>query len=459
MATPNHGRWVMEKRVIEEALAQVKTHLEVGDWEGAIAVLEALRPPDQADVFAKLPIENQEFLLPRMDVEDSADILEELEEEEAAELARRLPPSELGRILDEMEPDDAADLIGDLSPAHAAEAIAAMEEPEDVMPLLQYPDETAGGLMTSVPITLHAKMTVEEALDHVRRYAPDSDIIYYLFVVDKEGKLVGVASLRQLLVAPPHELVERVMDPDVIYVNHYADQEQCAHLISRYDLLALPVVDDEMHLLGMITVDDLMDVMEEEATEDFHLLGGSEPLREPYLSARIFSIVRRRVVWLFLLFVAELYTGTVLRAFEKELSEVVALSFFIPLLIGTGGNAGSQASTTITRALALGEVSFGDALRVLFKEIRLGLLLGSVIGLAGFLRAMTWGSGLRLSMTVGITMLTLIVWANLVGSLLPLLASRLRLDPAVLSAPFVTTLVDGTGLLFYLTIAKFILGL
>ncbi|HDN79984.1 MAG: magnesium transporter [Chloroflexi bacterium] len=449
----------LEEKIVNEALRQVKAHLETGDWEGAIAVLESLRPPDQADVFTGLPRKDQERLLPRMDVEDSADIMEQLEDEDAVELASRLKVENLARILDEMEPDDAADLIGDLSPERAAEAIAAMKEPEDILPLLQYPDETAGGRMTPLPITLNAKMTVEEALNYVRLYAPDSDIIYYLFVVDDEGKLVGVVSLRQLLVASPYELVENIMDRDVIYVHHFTDQEECARLISRYDLLALPVVDDEMHLLGMITVDDLMDVMEEEATEDIHRLAGSEPLKEPYLTAKVFSIVRKRIGWLLLLFLAELYTGTVLRHFHRELSQAIALSYFIPLLIGTGGNAGSQAATTVIRAMALKEVKFRDAPKVLFKEISLGFLLGLVIGIVGFIRAISWGSEIALSITVGVTMATIIVWANIVGSFLPMLAARLGLDPAVLSAPFVTTLVDGTGLFIYLSIAKIILGL
>ncbi len=450
---------VFPEAIVEEALSKIKKHLEEGNWEAAIGVLESLRPPDQAEVLSELPLEQQETILPRMDAEISADILEELEEEEALAIASRLRTEDLARILDEMEPDDAADLIGDLPPSKAAEALRAMKEAEEVAPLLRYPDNTAGGRMIPVPITLSSEMTVEEALEKIRLYAPDSDVIYYLFVVDKDLKLVGVVSLRKLITAALHERIENLMDRNVIYVDHFADQEECARLLYRYELLALPVVDDEGHLLGMVTANEVLDVVAEETTEDIHLMGGAGPLREPYLNAKVFPIIRRRFVWLLLLFVAELYTGTVLRYFQGELEKVVALTFFIPLLIGTGGNAGSQAASTIIRAIALGDIKFKDLLKVLVKELSIGVILGLGIGLAGFLRGMTWGSGLLLSITVGVAQMCIIIWANLVGSFFPMVAARIGLDPAVLSAPFVTTLVDGTGLLIYLLIAKIIMGI
>ncbi len=450
---------VFPEAIVEEALKKIKMHLEEGNWEAAISVLESLRPPDQAEVVSELPLEQQETILPRIDTEVSADILEEMEEEEALAIASRLRTEDLARILDEMEPDDAADLIGDLPPEKASEALKAMKETEEVVQLLRYPDDTAGGRMIPVPITLNSDMTVEEALEKIRLYAPDSDVIYYLFVVDRDLKLVGVVSLRRLITAGLHERIEDIMDRNVIYVNHLADQEECAKLLYRYELLALPVVDDEGHLLGMVTANEVLDVVTEEATEDIHLMGGAGPMREPYLTAKIFPIIRRRFVWLLMLFVAELYTGSVLRFFHEELEKAVALTYFIPLLIGTGGNAGSQSASTIIRALALGEVKFRDLLKVMLKEISIGLLLGLGIGLAGFLRGLTWGSGLALSITVGIAQLCIIIWANTVGSFFPLAASRIGLDPAVLSAPFVTTLVDGTGLLIYLLIAKIIMGI
>jgi len=450
---------IFPEAIVEEALKKIKAHLEEGNWEAAIGVLESLRPPDQAEVLSELPLEQQETLLPAMDAEISADVLEELGAEEAAALASRLKTQDLARILDEMEPDDAADLLGDLPLEKAAEALQAMKEPEEVVPLLRYPDDSAGGRMIPVPITLNSEMTVQEALEKIRLYAPDSDVIYYLFVVDKLSKLVGVVSLRKLITADPNERIEDIMDRDVIYVNHFADQEECAKLLYRYELLALPVVDDEGRLLGMVTANEVLDVMAEEATEDIHLMGATGPLREPYLSAKVLPIIRKRFTWLLLLFVAELYTGSILRLFHGELEKAIALTYFIPLLIGTGGNAGSQSATTIIRAMALGDIKFKDAFKVLLKEVSIGLVLGLGIGLAGFLRGLTWGSGLALSITVGLAQLCIIIWANTVGSIFPIMAARIGLDPAVLSAPFVTTLVDGTGLLIYLLIAKIILGI
>ncbi|MDW8103150.1 MAG: CBS domain-containing protein, partial [Anaerolineae bacterium] len=257
---------VFPETIVEEALRKIRKHLEEGNWEAAVGVLESLRPPDRAEVISELPPEHQETILPKIDAGISADILEELEEEEALAIASRLKPEDLARILDKMEPDDAADLIGDLPLDKAAETLKAMKETEEVVPLLRYPDDTAGGRMIPVPITLNSEMTVQEALKKLRLYAPDSDVIYYLFVVDKDLKLVGVVSLRKLITAGLHERIEDLMDRNVIYVNHFADQEECARLLYRYELLALPVVDDEGHLLGMVTANEVLDVMTEETT-------------------------------------------------------------------------------------------------------------------------------------------------------------------------------------------------
>ncbi len=448
----------MEMRLVDQALEQVRERLAANDLAGAIAIIEALRPPDQAEVFSDLPPEQQETLLPQLSVPDAADILEELEEEDAAELASKLSPEKLAPILDEMEPDEAADLLGDLEPPQALAALSHMEDAEEVRPLLLHRDETAGGLMTSEFMALRTGMSVGEALRAVRRWAPGVDTAY-LFVVDDRDRLRGVVSLFQLLKADLSASVETLMDRDVIYVHTEADQEECARLMARYDLSALPVVDAERHLVGVITVDDLVEVLQEEATEDFERFGGALPLGKPYLDTGAFEIARRRFGWLLLLFITETFTGTVLRHFEKELDAVVALAYFVPLLIGTGGNAGTQCTSTIIRALALGDISFSDALRVWWHEVRVGFLLGLGMASAAFLRALTWGSGDALAMTVALSILVIVVWANFMGSFLPLLASRFKIDPAVVSGPAMTTLVDATGLLIYLTLAKQILGI
>jgi len=444
---------------IDTILERVREALAKEDWDRAVALVEALRPPDQADLFGELPPTEQDQLLPRLDLGDSADILEELEEEEAAEIAIRLEAEELARILDEMEPDEAADLLGDIPPEQAAEALAAMEEPEEVRPLLVHADESAGGLMTSARITLYKEMTVEEAIAHLRSIAPESEDVYYLFVVDEDVRLVGVVSLRQIVVAPPSTRIAEIMDPNVIHVRADADQEEAARLMARYDLLALPVTDDEGHLLGLITHDDLVEVLEDETTEDIHRLGASQPLDEPYLDAPVLHIARKRIGWLLLLFVTETLTGSVLRLFESELAEAVALAFFVPLLIGTGGNAGSQVSSMVIRALALGEVRFRDLIRVIWREVRTALILGLTMGAIGLIRALTWGSSVSLGMTVGFSLTAIVLWATIIGAALPLLVSRTKIDPTVVSGPAMSTLVDATGLVIYFLIARWIMGL
>ncbi|MFB0545542.1 MAG: CBS domain-containing protein, partial [Anaerolineae bacterium] len=268
----------MEQRIVAEALAQVRAHLEADDLVGAVSIIEALRPPDQADVFGELPPQQQEELFPQLKVEDAADILEELEDEEAAELATRLDVGALAPILDEMAPDEAADLLGDLLPEQVTQAMAQMADPDEVRPLLLHPDETAGGLMTSEFLALRRRMTAADALAAARRWAPEAETAHYLSVVDQEGRLCGVVSLLQLIKAAPRALIGELMDPDVIHVRTDADQEECVRLMTRYDILALPVVDNAGLLVGVITVDDLVDVLEEEVTEDIQRLGGAEPL-------------------------------------------------------------------------------------------------------------------------------------------------------------------------------------
>ncbi|MFQ6057710.1 MAG: magnesium transporter [Anaerolineae bacterium] len=450
----------MEQDIIEGALAQVRRALQRGDIEGAVAVLSALRLPDRADAFADLELEQQQEILPQFSLPDSADLLEEMEDEEAAELAARLDVGTLVPILDEMEPDEAADLLGDLRPEQVTAALAQMTDPDEVRPLLLHPDETAGGLMTSEFLALRRRMTAAEALTAVRRWAPAAEETgHYLFVVDREGRLCGVVSLLHLIKAPPTALVSDLMDPDVIHVMAGTDQEECARLMARYDIMALPVVDEGRRLLGIITVDDLVEVLEDEATEDIQRLGGAEPLGRPYLDSGVIAVAWKRMGWLLLLFITETFTGSVLRHFQAELNAAVALAFFVPLLIGTGGNAGSQTINTIIRALAVGEIDLRDALRVFWHEIRAGVLLGLIMAAIAFARALTWGATTALALAVATSIFTIVIWANSVGSLLPLLAARLGIDPTVVSGPFMSTLVDATGLFIYFTIAKLILGI
>jgi magnesium transporter len=449
----------MEQPMVVEAVAHLQSFLEANDLDGAIALIESLRPPDQADVFAELPMMQQQELLPQIDVEDAADILEKMEEAEAAELANGLDVDTLVPILDEMQPDEAADLLGDLPPDHATTALAQMSEPEEVQPLLLHPDETAGGLMTSEFLALRPFMTVAQAIQAVRSWATEVETAHYLFVVDPDGALCGVVGLRELVVAGPHSVLNDIMDPHVIQVRADADQEECARLMSRYDLLALPVVDQARRLLGVITVDDLVEVLEEEATEDIQRLGGAQPLGRPYLDGSVLSVASKRLGWLALLFITGTLTGSVLRHFQRELDMMVTLAFFVPLLIGTGGNAGSQTTSTVIRALGMGEIRLGDVLHILWQELRTGVILGAMMSAIALVRALTWGADTALSVAVAISIYAIVIWANGLGSLLPLLAARVGIDPTSVSGPVMSTLVDATGLFIYFTVVKVVLGI
>ena len=449
----------METTTLDTILVQVRAALERDDLVSAVSIIQALRPPDQADLFSELDDKHQVVLLPELRPADSAHILEELDDEQAAELVAALPNETVIRIVDQMEPDEAADLLGDIHPKQAQVVLAGLEDPDEVRPLLLHPDDSAGGLMTSEFLALRRRMTAGEAIQAVREWKPEVETVYYLFVVDRYGRLCGVVNLRQLIIADPATPIAEIMDPDVISVPVGTDQEECARLMARYDLLTLPVVNGDLLLLGVITVDDLVDVLEDETTEDFQRLGGAQPLERSYLDTGVLTVTRKRVGWLLLLFLTETLTGSVLRHFEVELQSVVALAFFVPLLIGTGGNAGSQTTSTIIRALAVGDIDLEDALGTFWHEIRIGLLLGIAMAGIAYVRALTWGSSPALALTVSLAIFAIVLWANGLGSVLPLLAAKLRIDPTVVSGPVMSTLVDATGLFIYLTIAGVMLGL
>jgi magnesium transporter len=440
---------------VDTTLDQVREALAQGDWNQAVALVEALRPPDQADLFGELPPTEQDQLLPRLDLEDSADILEELEEEEAAEIAARLEAEDLARILDEMEPDEAADLLGDIPPEQATEALAAMEEPEEVRPLLDHTDESAGGLMTSARVMLHKEMTVEGAIAYLRTVAPESEDVYYLFVVDEEVRLVGVVSLRQMVVVPPWTRVGEIMDPDVIHVRADADREEAARVMARYDLLALPVVDQEHRLLGLITHDDLVKVLEEEATEDIYRLGGVPEESPP--DVPIPAALRTRLPWLVLNLATALASATVLSLFEGTIARVAVLAAFFPIVAGVSGSAGTQTLTVTVRGLALGELNPRDGLRALVREMFIGLANGITVGGLIALIALLWKGTPMLGVVVGLATFLNMFGAGIAGALIPLIMQALRVDPALASPILVTTITDTCGYFIYLGLATLVL--
>ncbi|GBD21590.1 Magnesium transporter MgtE [bacterium HR28] len=393
--------------------------------------------------------------------ETFGEFLAELEPSDAAEILERLSSAEAADVLEAMAPDDAADVLSRLDPAEARQILVEMEpvEAKELEELLSYPPETAGGRMTPAFVALLPDVRVDQAIAALRKVAEEVETIYYAYVVDEENRLLGVVSMRELVLSPPYRTVGEIMERDIVKVRATADQEEAARLLVEEGLLALPVVDEEDRLLGIITVDDVADILEREVTEDIERLGGSQPLEIPYTRATPVYLWRRRVGWLLLLFVAEMYTGTVLRHFEQELEEAIALAFFVPLLIGTGGNAGSQVVTTLVRAMAVEGIGLRDFVRIFPKEFIAGLLAGAVMGAAGFLRAEILGVDPAISLTVGVALFCIVLWAVTVATLLPLLLKRLGIDPAVVSSPFIATLVDGTGLVIYFNVARLILHL
>jgi len=446
----------METNIVDTTILKVRDLLEHNEVGDAIRLIESLLPPDQADVFEELPPHDQQSLLPQLETEDAADILEEMEDEDAAEVAGHIQPHTLAPILDEMAPDEAADLLGDLNPSLSAATLGHMHEPEEVRPLLLHPDETAGGLMTSEYLAFPQEMTASQVLSALRKWEPRGAEVSYFFVVDGQEHLVGVVNVFQVIRASASDPVSSLMDRAVIKAQVGDDQEHAAHLMAHYDLGAVPVVDEDNRLVGVITADDLVEVLRDEATEDIQRIGGSEPLHRPYSDTSIPSAAWKRLGWLLLLFVTGTLTSTVMGLFQDE-HHFVTLALFVPLLIGTGGNAGTQATSTIIRAIAVGDVELKDSWRVLWREFRTAMLLGSLLAIAALVRSLTWPTSFPIAVVVGFTIFAIVVWANCVGAFLPLLAAKLHIDPALVSGPLMSTLVDATGLLIYFSIAGLVL--
>jgi magnesium transporter len=406
----------------------------------AAAVLDALPVSRAVEVFDQPTLRRRGALLEQLAVERGSEILTGLSADERTDVARDMGAHGCRRLLPKLPGDARA----------------------EVERLLRYPDHSAGGIMTTEFVRLDPSMTVGQALKRIRAEAGEKETIYACYVLEPgTGRLLGAVSLRDLVMAELEQPVVAVMRHHPITVDALEDRESVAQKIAKYNLLAVPVLERDGSVVGFVTVDDVIDVMIEEQTEDLLRMAAVEPgaLDRPYFETPVLQVVKKRIGWLLLLFVAETFTGTVLRYFESELAAVVALSFFIPLLIGTGGNAGAQTVTTIVRSIALGEIRLRDGWRVLSREAGTGLLVGVLVAIVAFGRSLLWGVTVQLALTVSITVLVICTWSTTIGSVIPLAAKRFGVDPAVLSAPLITTLVDATGLVIYFTIAKMILHL
>jgi magnesium transporter len=431
---------------------------------GDLAVeTEELHPKSLADVAEAIPRDKVAEFLRALPPARAADVLEYLDEELRSGLLEAMSTEQAVALVSEMTPDDRADILEELEEETADEILQDLpdEARQETQRLLQYEADTAGGLMTTEFVSVQEHLTVEAALAIVRTAARSGrkEAMHAVYVTDDRDVLVGVMSLRELLAAPEGARVSEVAWTEVVKVPATADRADVARITSEYDLVAVPVVDGFGRMLGVITVDDVIDAIVEEQTEDVQKLGAVQPLEEPYFTAGFWSVARKRVGWLVVLFVGEMFTGTVMRTYEDTLASALTLTIFIPLIISSGGNSGAQSSALITRALAVGDVEIRDAMRVLLRELGQGLVLGTCLGAIGLLRALMWGNSASLSFVVALTLVAVVLVGSVAGSMLPLVFKRLGFDPAIASSPFVASLVDVTGLVIYFNVARQLLHL
>ncbi|MCI8849330.1 MAG: magnesium transporter [Oscillibacter sp.] len=405
-------------------------------------------------------------LLPK---ELAAEVFVELDSDEQELLIHSFSNTELREVLDELYLDDTVDIVEEM-PANVVKRILRHSDPEirkSINEILKYPEDSAGSIMTTEFVDLKEVMTVEDALKRIRRTGPDKETINICYVIDEGRRLIGLLSIRTLLLAEEDDIIGDIMERNIIAVQTLDDQETTARALSKYDFLALPVVDKENRLVGIVTVDDAMDVLQEEVTEDIEKMAAILPSDKPYLKTGVFETWKARTPWLMLLMLSATFTGIILTYFEKSLMACAILTSFIPMLSGTGGNSGTQASTAVIRALSLGEVRFSDMVQVLWKEFRVSVCCGLCLAIANFVKMMLVDRWLlqnptvtpQVAMVVCATLIGTVLCAKLVGCALPLLAKRIGFDPAVMASPFITTIVDALSLLIYFRFASMILGL
>ena len=430
-------------------------------------ILSTMNPADIASVFDEMEEERLPLLFRLLPKELAAEAFVEMEPEAQELLIRGFSDSELREVLDELYVDDAVDIVEEM-PANVVRRILSQADPQmrkEINEILRYPENSAGSIMTTEYVSLRPNMTVEESILRIRRTGVDKETIYTCYVT-KNRTLIGLVTVKDLLLAQDDETtIGEIMETNVISVNTHTDQEEVARMFSKYDFLALPVVDAESRMVGIVTFDDAMDVMEDEVTEDMEIMGGMTPSDKTYLRSTVFDLFKHRIPWLMLLMVSATFTGLIISGFENALAAQVVLTAFIPMLMDTGGNSGSQSSVTIIRALSLGEVEFRDLPRVVWKEIRTAVTCGVTLAVACFVKIMlvdrlllgnnevTWLVAFVVCVTLALTVLV----AKIIGCSLPLLAKKLGFDPAVMASPFITTIVDALSLLVYFGIASALL--
>ncbi len=439
-----------------EAFLQGKKYATLRD------VLSTMNAADIALLFEEMEERSLPILFRLLPKELAADVFVEMESDLQELLIRSFSDQELKEVVEELYVDDAADLVEEM-PANVVKRILRQADPEmrkQINEILNYPEDSAGSIMTTEYVSLRPGMTVEDAIKRIRRTGLEKETIYTCYVTADGNKLTGFLSLKTLLASSDDALIEEIMDENVISVATSDDQEEVARMLQHYSFVALPVVDRENRLVGIVTIDDAMDVIEEETTEDIEKMSGINPTDKDYMHTSIWELWKSRIPWLLFLMLSATFTGLILAKYENQLASVVGLTFFIPMLMGTAGNAGGQASGTITRAIALDTIRFRDLPLVIWKEFRVSLLCGVTLAAACFLKILLLDHmSVGIALTVSITLAATVLVAKLVGGSLPVLAKKVGLDPAVLSSPIISTIVDAISLIIYFAVATRILGL
>ena len=426
----------LRQKIAEMNGADIATVMEELDQGDMLKILRILPKNLAADVFSYMEVESQQFIITSLSEKDAAGIINNLMADDAADLLEEMPANVVKKLLANANP----------------------ETRRDINDLLQYPEDSAGSIMTVEYVDLKENMTVEEAIARIRKIGMDSETINICYVLDAKRKLVGTVALRYLLISPGDAVISDIMHENVIYINTLMDQEEVARQFQKYDFTAMPVVDNEKRLVGIITVDDIVDSLQEEATEDMEKMAAIVPSDKPYMKTSVIETWKKRMPWLLLLMISAAFTGSILTTFEDALMAYGVLIAYIPMLMDTGGNAGGQASVTIIRGLSLNEIEFGDALRVVWKEMRVAFLCGTTLAAANFVKLLLFDRvGLMVALVVCLTLIASVMIAKIVGCMLPMLARRIGFDPAVMASPFITTIVDVLSLLVYFQIAMRVL--
>ncbi|WP_195985745.1 magnesium transporter [Clostridium sp. D33t1_170424_F3] len=447
----------MEKEYDFELLFRL---LERKDFRALRAALAEENEVDIADFIEQLPQERATVVFRTLPKELAAEVFANLPPEVQQVIVGSITDTELSAIIEDLFVDDAVDMLEEL-PANVVKRVLKNAKPDTrqlINQFLNYPENSVGSLMTAEYIDLRKNMTVSDAIKRIRRTGEDSESIYTCYVIDESRRLEGVVTVKELLLAQDDQIIETLMEPDVITAGTMEDQEEAVQRMMKYDFISMPVVDHENRLVGIVTVDDVMDVMEEEATEDFEKMAAMHPSEKPYLKTNVFVLAKNRIVWLLVLMVSGMITGGILGRYEAAFAAMPMLVTFIPMLTDTGGNAGSQSSTMVIRGMAVGDITFHDFFRVFWKELRVSLLVGVALSVVNFIQLSIRFPGNELiALTVAIAMLTTVLMAKTVGGVLPMLAKLLHADPAIMAAPLITTIVDAFSLVIYFNVAQALL--